>query len=101
MGGRAEPKRLREQDCIACGAGWFLPILARLKSDEKVSLEEIEQLHLQSLGKPMVSMNNEREIVSGFNSHMQAGKPPEEFFAACRIVRWEKDRNGWLEIFST
>ena len=96
-----EPKRVDENDCLICGASWFLPFLAKLKSSEPVSPEETEEAHERLFGKPVLEMKNQAEMVQHFGLHAKAGGQPWSFFTACRVVEWDKNQNAWQVVFST
>src|SRR5258705_9589052 len=57
-GGHVSAQRIREADCLACGATWFLPFLARLKRGEPVSLGELEPAHFQRIHKATPEIEN-------------------------------------------
>jgi hypothetical protein len=100
-GGYLEIQKVREDDCIDCGASWFLPFLTRMKSGEVVSVKEMEAAYLLKFGKPMIKMNDQKELIEHFNSHVRSGATPQSFFGACRIVKWDAERQCWIEIFSS
>lgn len=96
-GGTFSPSEVREQRCIECGAEWFLPFLARLKSGDLVPIEEIEACHVARFGKPMLRMDDPDKLLSDFYRHKGSGGSPESFFPCCRIVRteWDEANKMW------
>jgi len=91
-GGHMPPERVRENDCLACGAGWFLPLLRRMQSGERLPIAVVEAEHLRRFGKRMLQTASDIDLIERFREHCQAGGQPQSFFSACRIVIWDKDR---------
>ena len=100
-GGHLSPERVSEQDCLACGAAWFLPFLSRLKRREIVALDELEHSHLLQVQKPMIALDNEMDFLARFNAHIKSGGSPSAFLGACRIVKWDKTKQNWVQLYST
>jgi len=100
-GGRLSATRISEGDCVVCGARWFLPFLNRLKAGEKVAFREIEETHLRTFQKPMIKMANPLDLLQSFYQHGKDGGKSQDFFVACRMVKWDPAAKHWIELFST
>jgi len=96
-GGLLPPTKVTERDCLACGADWFVPFLARLKSGELVPIEEIETCHVSSFSRPILRMDDLDNLFADFYRHLSSGGSPESFFPCCRIVRteWDEANKMW------